>query len=334
MDIDRGKDDGGRRWYVESMALPDDDSLVSADDPTDPTEFGGLSVTTILGYLDEDTTGLERWQDRNDGEGDSMHHEHIFWYSGPRGTLCHYDALNPLADRELWGSEEASSAEAIISGPSADNFDDASPDNRDVAYSLLVNHGVLDDLDQFDALFPNVSLSTILERDRNWFLEQFRDAMSRLYVSESDVIAVEQFLLAEADGFPFGGQADLVYRDPNDNVVMADLKTSSSLRHKHRLQTVAYANAIEQAKRLPDTVDRCEVWRFCPDDESVDIHAEYEPASDATDLTTSDNWFDDEWGEFSYDDRAEMWDTFCRLAEKAYDDASDVQLDDIELNDE
>lgn len=318
MDIERGKDDDGRRWYVDG------------DDK-------GLSVTTILKHLDEDTTGLERWKARNDGQGDSPHHEHIFWYSGPRGTLCHYDALSQFEDHfegdEMWGEEEASSIEDVMVGPSPDDFEDgASAENRSVAYSLLVNHDVLDSREQFDALFPDPSLTTILERDRNWFEDTFEEACSRLYIDESDVIAVEKYLVAEADGNVFGGQADLVYRDADGNVVMADLKTSSSLRHKHRLQVAAYANAIEQTEGLPDEVDRCEVWRFCPDDESVAVHAEWVPEHDQTDLVTDDHWFDDKWGDFSYEDRADMWKTFCRLAAEASDDADADDVDESDID--
>jgi hypothetical protein len=56
------------------------------------------SVTTVLKTRDDDKSGLYTWQDRNDGEGNNAYHEHLFWNSRHRGTLCHWHALSSIGE--------------------------------------------------------------------------------------------------------------------------------------------------------------------------------------------------------------------------------------------
>lgn len=331
MDIDRGQDDDGMRWY---FVRPDDDSATAADGVTIAP-----SVTTVLKFLEEDTTGLETWQSRNDGSGDSPHHEHLFWYSGPRGTLCHYDALSTFEDQfdgdEMWGEEEAESMAKIISGPADESFDDASTALDDVTYSVLRDKGVVSNREQFDVVAQSTRLVDVLEEDRDWFEDAFAEACETLGVGEDDIVAVEKFLLSP-DGY--GGQCDMLYRDASGNVVVADLKTSGSLRQKHRLQGVAYAHAVEEADDLPDTVDRTEVWRMDPDERAWTVHAPTVPDHvDDDDLPRSgdysdDHWFVDNWGDFSYDGEDDMWETFTDLVDEAADEIS-AEVDDVSTAD-
>lgn len=312
-EIGRGQDDEGRRWYET------------------PDGTRAMSVTTVLGFLEEDTTGLERWQAEHDGSGDTFHHEHVFWYSGPRGTLCHYQALCAFEDAfdgdDMWGAEEAESMEQIMEGPSEDAFDDASTDLEDVTYSILKNQNTVTSRDEYDALFRgNTRLVDVLRDDTEWFVDAFSEVREELGVADDDVIAVERFMLNDEDRY--GGQCDLLYEDANGNVVLADLKTSSSLRQKHRLQGVAYKYGVEQADDIPvDEVDRVEVWRLCPDTREWQVHSHTVPehaqhlydADDEDARYTDMYWFEDKWGEFEYEDIEDMWATFTGLADEAHE---------------
>lgn len=306
MNISRDQDEKGRRWYERD----------------DGTTF--MSVTTVLDFLEEDTTGLDIWKERNDGEGGSPHHEHLYWYSGPRGTLCHLHALRTFEeaadDESLWGEEETKAIQKIVRGPSDDAFEEASTDETDVVYSILRKRNTVTSRDEYDALFAgSLSLSDIMYQDQQYFVSAFEAVCDLLGVTEDTVIAVEKFMLNEADGY--GGQTDLVYEDPHGDIVVADLKTSSGLRHKHRLQAVAYAKAIEKADDVDvESVDRVEVWRIHPDSETWAVHShEVPPHAEDVDNYTDDHWFKDKWGDFDYDDLEDMWTAFTELADEAHE---------------
>lgn len=302
-DISRGQDDDGLRWYTDG-----------------DSEY--MSVTTVLGFLDEDKTGLERWQAQNDGTGDKPHHEHIFWYSGPCGTICHYEALSQFEHayegEDMWGAEETESTAQIMSGPHEGEFEDASHDPSDVTYSILKRRGAVETRDQYEALFEgNTRLVDVLDEETEYFVEKFEKLCEDLGVDDDSVLHVEKYLLNDEVGY--GGQCDMVYEDPHGNVVVVDLKTSSSLRQKHRLQSVAYMKAVEAADWGPEHVDRVEVWRISPSKQNYEVHSHTVPThADDLGYFTDDNWFVDPWGEFSYDSIEHMWDKFTDLVEEAH----------------
>lgn len=288
------------------------------------TENGNraLSVTTILGFLEEDETGLEIWKEQNDGSGDNAHWEHIYWYSGPRGTMCHYQALKVYEDHydgdDLWGEEEADAMDAILNGPDEDEFDEASHDLDDITYSIANNQGTVTSEAEYNHLFGNLRLVDLLHEDLEYFTEKFTEIADDLI---EEPVAVEQYLL---DGeYGYGGQTDLCYEDTAGNIVVADLKSSSSFRQKHRLQAVAYMRAVERDDQLPDSVDRVEVWRIDPDSKEFEVHSsEVPPHAESYDWYTDDHFYDDKWGEFEYEDLDDMWETFSDLIETAHDEAN------------
>lgn len=328
MNIEREQDSEGRRWYY----TPDGQRY--------------MSVTTVLNELEEDTTGLDIWKERNDGRGDNAHHEHLYWYSGPRGTLCHYQALVKFEDAhdaaELWGKEESESMKKMVNGPRppepcADHssvqddcadcfggaFNDASHDNGDVVYSILNDHDVVQSRDEFEHLFADTTrIMDVLRQDVDYFVETFEKVCDVLGITEESVITVEKFMLNDLHGY--GGQTDLVYEDPEGNVVVSDLKTSSSLREKHRLQAVAYAKAIEYADDVDvDDVDRVEVIRIHPTSQTWTVHSHEVPEHVSGEPNYTDEyWFKDKWGDFEYDSLSEMWETFKNLARQAHDHAA------------
>lgn len=322
-EIGRDSDDNGLRWYTVET---DSGETVSA-----------LSVTTVLSVaLDEDMSALESWQADHDGSGDSYHHEHVYWYSGPRGTLCHYQALCAFEHAfdegdDMWGEEEAESMQQLLNGPEEDAFEDASTDPSDVVYSILKRQGTVTSREEYDALFKgNTRLVDIAHENTEWFKDTFDTVCDHLGVTDESVIRVEKYLVNTDVGY--GGQTDMVYEDPNGDTVVVDLKTSSAFRHKHRLQSVAYMKAVEQADWGPDSVDRIEVWRLYPDGKEWQVHS-HEIPSHVQDLYDEDApedssytdayFFEDRWGDFEYDDIEDMWETFRDLTEEAHDRADE-----------
>lgn len=334
MDVERHTYDDGSRYYTDG-------------------ESEILSVTTVLDYLEEDKSGLEYWKDQNDGSDDNPFWQHIFWYSAPRGTLCHYQALKLFEDAydgggcscdeqpactnseecpnwedgDMWGEEEAESMRKVVEGPSEDAYDDydnpnAPKDLESVTYSILKDEGIVDSREQYQALFADsTTLADVLRDDVDFFTDKFEYICDELGVDGDSVLRVEKFML-EAD-IGVAGQTDLVYEDPNGDVVVADLKTSSGLRQKHRLQSVAYMKAVEASEWGPDEVDRIEVWRIAPSKRNFEVHSHEVPEhADEYDWYTDDYWFEDEWGEFEYDSIDDMWQTFKRLSDKAHDETA------------
>lgn len=283
-----------------------------------------MSVTTVLQFLEEDKTGLEIWKSRNDGKNGNPNHQHLFWYSGHRGTLCHYQSLSKFGDdEEMWGPEETLSMKRILEGPGEETkeaweAEGVPTDTRSIAYSVLKKQGVVSSREEFDVLFPDMDLIDVLKKDVDFFVETFDHVCNVLGISDESVVTVEKFLVNEDDGY--GGQTDLVYEAPDGAIVVADLKTSSGLRQKHRLQSVAYSKAVEIDDDIPvEEVDRVEVIRVQPDKREWEVHSHTVPEHlEEEDNYTDNYWFKDQWGKFKYDSLEHMWEKFKELSEKAH----------------
>lgn len=271
------------------------------------------SVTTVLKTREEDKSNLYAWQDRNDGEGDNAHHQHLFWYKRNRGTLAHFRALKTLDPSLEWSADEAESLYELgnvdeLNDPDEDpEVHDASP--REVLYSVVKSQSAVESwgefYDEYEPYKSNDYYSDALlaqkDRDIDFFIEAFERICGKLGITQESVIAVEQYLFEEEYGY--AGQVDLVYEDPQGNVVVSDLKTSSGCYSKHKLQGAAYAKAIEREDSIDvDEVDRLEVIRIHPDSGEYAVHT-----SDPSEAVhTSTYW------RKSYD---ELWDEFSTLAE-------------------
>lgn len=312
--IGRETGDDGIRWYHDDRRR-------------------ALSVTTVLKALEEDTTGLDYWKRQNDGTGDAPYHQHLFWVSGPRGTLAHYATLNPLADREMWGDEEQHSLTQLVEGVQDDELraewrsKGVPTDTTAIAYSVLRNNDTVESREQYELFFGDVALSDVVLRDVEWVRETFQtEVQPALGIDDDSVIGVEQYLLHDDGGcHPYGGQCDLLYENPDGETVLVDLKTSSSLRQKHVLQSVAYATAVEGADHIAiESVDRLAVVRCHPDSKTWQVHSHDVPThASGVDNYTTDGWFEDEYGNWSYESRDDMWDTFARLTGRAYEQFGD-----------
>lgn len=292
MGIDRKQVDGDRYYYND--------------------DFEVMSVTTILSRLEEDDTGLKIWKRINNGQGDNAHWEHLFWYKTYRGTLCHYQALSLYVDDfdsedSMWGAGEKEALEMMTFGPKPGTFRYASHSPQDVVYSILYDQGTVQSRKEFYAHYSDVTLLDVVTADQRWFLETFKEIIDVIGVGT--ILNVEKFLIQE--GLGYGGQVDMLYEDVNGNIVVADLKTSSGLRQKHALQSVAYARAIEQSTDIDvDSIDRIEIIRLHPDTKTWQIHSD----KDATEYHDTESFFKDKYGNWEYKSVEHMWKTFCDLA--------------------
>lgn len=272
------------------------------------------SVTTILKTREEDKSNLHSWQDRNDGEGDNAHHEHLFWYKRHRGTLAHFHALQTLDPDLEWSADEAGSLYELGHVDELEDADehpevhDATP--REVLYSVLKSQDAVESWGEFyDRYEPyhsrdyySEALLDQKDRDVDYFIDAFERVCDKLGITQERVIAVEQYLFEEEYGY--AGQVDLVYEDPDGDVVVADLKTSSGCYSKHKLQGAAYAKAIERDDDIDvDEVDRLEVIRIHPDSGQFAVHTD--DPNHAMHVSTY-------WRK-SYD---QLWDEFSDLAEQ------------------
>lgn len=285
----------------------------------DGKEIHMPSVTTILDTRDDDKSNLYAWQDRNDGEGDNAFHEYLFWYSRNLGTLGHWHSLSQLKEIE-WTEDEAESAwvlenvhkitdasnytayserlgrEFIVDGENHEEIWDASP--REVLYSVMKRqHGVETWGEFFDVHSPYESnayytdaLTGQVKRDVSFFATSQQQLWDELGVTSDSVIAVEQYLFNTEN--KYAGQVDLVYEDPNGEIVVADLKSSSGCYDKHQLQGSAYGKAIELSDDVNvDSVDRLEVHRTHPRSGQVVAHTH--DGATTQPIHTTKYWNDD-----------------------------------------
>jgi len=232
------------------------------------------SVTTVIDELEGEKEGLKWWKKHNDGEGDNPDWQHILSYKQDRGTLAHhaamaeqYEALND--GEQLWGDDETESLYRVM-----DNNGDP-----EFLFSILADRAWVSDQDQYEILRENedIELTDVLFQDLDYFTQEYDRIADERGINENTLEAIEEMFVVppngEHDGY--GGQADIVYRDPmTGGAVVADLKTSSAIRDKHKYQAAAYAKAVEKTDNLAiDEVERAEVIRIYPDEEETEVHS-------------------------------------------------------------
>jgi len=248
------------------------------------------SVTTILDEKNngEEPYGVTQWKENNDGTGDNADWEHILEYKQNRGTMAHYAALSQLEemhphDDQLWSDDEKSSLNEIM-----DRVGD-----EDFMYSIMKDRDWVPNQEAYKQYreMEDTTMDEILYKDLEFFKDGFAEIMLDKGVTPDDVISVEHMFALpenpESGHSGYGGQADLVYRDPmTGEAVVADLKTSSAVRDKHKYQAAAYSKAVEKTDNLPiDRVARAEIIRIHPDSEESEVY------------TVND--FDQYWEEFA-----------------------------------
>jgi hypothetical protein len=212
------------------------------------TDFDELYLPSVSHVLDEmdEPDGIKYWKKKYDGQGETQHWREILQYKGNRGTLIHYNLLNEFAEEDMYSADEENSEEEL-----------------------------------------KVEGDWARYRDEYTYADEAWQTVKELRgISPENVLTVECFVKNANIGY--AGQFDLLYVDDDSNIVLSDIKTSNASYapyEKHKLQLVAYANAIDL------DVDILEVLIIHPDSESWKI-------SHHTD-----------WDE-SIDD---LWDQFCEL---------------------
>lgn len=250
------------------------------------------SVTTILSD-NEEPYYIQQWKENNDGRGDNADWQHILEYKQNRGTLAHYAALSQLEDKhphddQLWSGDERQSLNQIMDRVGDDEF----------LYSILKDRGMIESRHAFEPVKDEIDLTDILYDDLGYFKDQFADTMLSKGVTPEDVMSVEHMFALpeneEAGHAGYGGQADMIYEDPETGEhVVVDLKTSKDVYDKHKKQLSAYSQAaMESPEMNGDYIDRAEVWRFFPDEEESEIYV--------------------------MDDHKKYWDDFAELSNEAY----------------
>jgi len=234
------------------------------------------SVTTVIDELKEgESEGLKWWKKHNDGEGDNPNWEHLLEYKKNRGTLAHHAAMADQYEalyggQQLWSDDETASLHEVM---------DRAHDQR-FLYSIVADKGWVETRDSFENTLQereDLALDEILANDLDYFTAEYDKICEERGINEDTLEAVEEMFVVppnhEHDGY--GGQADLVYRDPmTGGVVVADLKTSSDVRDKHKYQAAAYAKAVEKTDNLDaDRVERAEIIRIHPDSEESEVYS-------------------------------------------------------------
>ena len=251
----------------------DDDQKRVYEGPDAPD--GVYSVTTILGARDDDKEGLKYWKRNNNGEGDNADWEDILHYKQNRGTLAHYTALNRFdhvfdEGPTMWTEDEQDSKAEL----------NQMQEDDDYIYSLVKDRGYVNDWEGYLILRDNETfkLDDILQDDLDYVQEEFDKICRERGIKASTVEQVEAMFALPPNGESghdgYGGQADLLYTDPETGEhVVADLKTSKRVYDKHKYQIAAYAQAAKEHPELNgEEVDRAEIIRISPDEEEVQVY--------------------------------------------------------------
>lgn len=232
--------------------MADDLTRFTSEDIRVYTDEEDLFLPSVTSCIDQkpEPKGLKIWKENNDGTNGNPRWQDILSYKGDRGTLIHYELLNEFADEDMYGENEQS-AEASLRDDSGNNLYD----------------------DEWSEYQEDLSFA----RNAWVAIKQERG------IDDENVITVECFVTNTNIGY--AGQFDLLYIDPDGNLVLSDLKTSKRVYDKHKMQLTAYANALNL------DIDVLEVIRIHPDSERYEIV------------------HDSEW----FEDREHYWDEFCSL---------------------
>lgn len=175
----------------------------------------------------ETPAALENWKRRTDN------YEQVLAYAQNRGTLVHEYCLRDLVPEDPASGEPIK----VLWGKDEEESEAALKENGEY--------------DRF-------------ARELEWVDDAW--GLMTTIMNIDDVIDAETFVINTDIGY--AGQFDLLYYDAEaDDVVLADIKTSSNVYEKHLIQLVAYSMAV------PVSVDRMEVLRLNPDSRDWEIHS-------------------------------------------------------------
>jgi hypothetical protein len=231
-----------------------------------------VSVIKDLREDADKTKAMEGWKDRYDGKSSWAQ---PWWkdqrdFKGFRGTLVHYTILSALAERaQTAGVDVDASGETYFHdvGSTGWGYEEyfaeynlkkwsrkAPSANTDITGINAPSNNHHDGEHAWDKAVRGMTWAA------KTFNEQFLEGG---VIDPANVIAVEEYVCEDEHGY--AGQYDLLYERADGTTVLCDLKTSSGIRFDHKLQTAAYAHAVEQSTGRD--VDECEIIQLYPDDE-------------------------------------------------------------------
>lgn len=284
------------------------------------------SVTTVTGYRDNPgkDNAIYYWKKKYDGKNGNPYWEHLFDYSGPRGTFIHWYIQTHLVDDDLAGNEEEDALDWVKTYDTAYPYVHSIAKNHRGTFTLPSSRDYHRQLENDSEPNP-ITLTELLAKDATWALTAFANHCDQLGLAdtpfdESDCEELQSYFETEIrkeniidteiyvhnPDIGYAGQYDLLYKRPNGDTILADLKTSSQVSYEYKMQLCAYAQSIDV------DVDELEVIRLQPDKKDVEISRSYE------------------WTE----SRTELFDEFCSLCKDVVDIAQSKNINPNEVEDE
>ncbi|MFB6209859.1 MAG: hypothetical protein ABEJ56_07045 [Candidatus Nanohaloarchaea archaeon] len=248
------------------------------------------SVTTVL---DSEVLDLGEqvffWENRYDGEDGRYDSNNVKEFAGPRGTLAH----EKVFEKYVEDSEEVSE------GNSARLWNQLEQMGGDELEDLR-EWGEREEVEFYeDSSRQNGFIENgrqLAENDIEWIEQEFRDLEESLGLRKENVIAAEKMFgistkhpwdkseKLEGPGigkFEYAGQIDLLYeKEDTGETILLDLKTSKDLYDKHKIQSAAYAHAVENSEFFDvEEVDRVVIPVINPEtmkgeDRDPEIHTD------------------------------------------------------------
>jgi len=287
--VRRGKDREGRRIYRWDGNL-------------------AYSVTTVLESEFIDTGGaLFHWKNRYDGEDSYYEAENVSDFASVRGSLAHVEVFSNYVPRE-----------AVVEGGEENIWRELEDTTGEELENIRRWRGTAED--EFysgEVAFENAR--DIVEEDLSWINEEFRSLEKDLGINEDSILAAEKMFgiqtalsWDESSGigeFSYSGQIDLLYEhEETGETILLDLKTSKELHDDYKIQSSAYAHAIENSDFFDvDEVDRIMIPVINPetmkdDDREPVVHTDQPLISQYDSEIFETSEFRDASGLQNYDD--------------------------------
>lgn len=187
------------------------------------------SMSTLKKFSD-DGGDYSSWENRNDGKNGKPHYVDLKNLLALRGTLIHAETLSNFTKRDIHGDEEKEAEWAL------NNYEQYRDENLDVNTEWKPE---------------NVPYFNEGETPSEWVertVPLIEEAMMKMLADVKRVIAVEEYLVSKELGL--AGQVDLIVETVAGDIVIIDLKATSSLKHTHKQQIRGYGEIVKVKRDL------------------------------------------------------------------------------------
>lgn len=130
--------------------------------------------------------------------------------------------------------------------------------------NMLVDDNLLTGIEEQDAkqwLKENNEWET-LQDDLTWIDKKWTEICENNGITKESTINCEEFVYSES--LSSGGQYDLLYQN-NNKTILADIKTSSSVREKHKIQLSVYQQLVDRE------IDELQIIRINADNKETEV---------------------------------------------------------------